>query len=105
MSYRIEFVSAATNDLRALRKSDRVKVLHRIERHLGHQPTRQSKSRIKALRPGTYPPYRLRVDEFRVYYDVKEPERLVIVFGVVLKTRSAAWLTQSTTERWKGDEP
>jgi len=105
MRYRIEFVSAAKADLRVLRKSDRVRVLDRIEAHLTHQATRQSKSRIKALRPGTFPPYRLRVDEFRVYYDVAESEQLVIVFGVVLKTRSAAWLTQSMKEHRKGDEP
>jgi hypothetical protein len=27
------------------------------------------------MRPGTFPPYRLRVDEFRVYYDVNEAQR------------------------------
>ncbi len=38
MPYRIEFVNAAKTDLRALRKSDRVKVLDRIETHLTHEP-------------------------------------------------------------------
>lgn len=105
MPYRIEFVNAAKDDLGMLRKSDRVKVLDRIEKHLSHQPTLQSKSRIKPLRPGTFPPFRLRVDKFRVYYDIDESQRLVIVFGVVIKAQSTAWLSRSTKEHLKGEEP
>ncbi len=104
MPYRIEFVNAAKTDLRALRKSDRVKVLDRIETHLTHEPKLRSKSRIKPLRPGTYPPYRLRVDQFRVYYDVDEDNRLVIVFGIVRKAQSAAWLNHTTEDHQKGEK-
>jgi mRNA-degrading endonuclease RelE of RelBE toxin-antitoxin system len=49
--YRIEFVDSAKYDLRALRKSDRVKVLDKVETHLTYKPTFQSRSRIKVLRP------------------------------------------------------
>jgi mRNA-degrading endonuclease RelE of RelBE toxin-antitoxin system len=104
MPYRIEFVNAAKADLRALRKTDQVKVLDKIEAHLIHQPTLQSKSRIKSLRPGTFPPFRLRVDKFRVYYDVNESEQLVIVYGVVPKTQSTAWLSRSTEGHGKGEK-
>jgi mRNA-degrading endonuclease RelE of RelBE toxin-antitoxin system len=103
MPYRIEFVGAAKDDLRVLRKSTRVKVLDRIETHLSYQPTLQGKSRIKTLRPGTRLPYRLRVDEFRVYYDVNESEQLVIVYGIVEKAQSAAWLSRSTKEHLEGE--
>jgi mRNA-degrading endonuclease RelE of RelBE toxin-antitoxin system len=96
MPFRIEFARAAKADLRALGKSDQVKVLDRIVLHLSHQPTSQSKSRIKALRPGTFPPYRLRVEEFRVYYDIDDAERLVIIYGVVPKAQSEDWLNQSS---------
>ena len=96
MPYRIELAHAAKLDLRALRKPDQVKVIDTIERHLAYQPTLQSRSRIKALRPGTFPPYRLRVDQFRVYYDVIEPPRLVIIYGIVPKTESEAWLGRSS---------
>jgi mRNA-degrading endonuclease RelE of RelBE toxin-antitoxin system len=94
MAYRIELVGAAKADLRKLRATDRAKVLDRIETHLTQQPTLQSRSRIKRLRPGTYPPYRLRADRIRVYYDVDEPQpqQVVIVLGIVSKDQSAAWL-------------
>ena len=44
------------------------------------------------MRPDTRPPYRLRVDEFRVYYDVLVEDMLVIIYGVVDKEYSLAWL-------------
>ncbi len=103
MAYRIEFVDSAKDDLWALRKSDRVKVLDKVETHLTYEPTLRGKSRIKALRRGTFPPFRLRVDQFRVYYDVIESEQRVVVYGVVSKVKSEEWLRQSTEKHQKGD--
>lgn len=104
MSFRIELVDAAKADLRRLRGADRAKVLDRMETHLRHRPMGQSRSRIKRLRPGTYPPYRLRVDDVRVYYDVDETKRLVIVLGIVPKSESEAWLAEANDPRLEGDE-
>ena len=92
MAFRIELVDDAKAALRRLRAIDRAKVLDRIERHLTDEPTAQSRSRIKRLRAGTYPPYRLRVDDIRVYYDVDEAAQLVVVLGIVPKSESTAWL-------------
>lgn len=103
MAFRIELVDAAKADLRRLRGVDRAKVLDRIETHLAHQPMLQSRSRIKQLRAGTYPPYRLRVDDIRVYYDVDEASRLVVVLGIVPKSESAAWLARPRAGRPTGE--
>jgi mRNA interferase RelE/StbE len=92
VAYAIDFEPDALKELKTLRKADQVKVLEAIQLHLTHEPTRQSKSRIKHMRPGTQPPYRLRVDEFRVYYDVLVEPLLVIIYGVVDKEHSRAWL-------------
>jgi mRNA interferase RelE/StbE len=92
MAFRIELGDEAKTSLQRLRGVDRAKVLDRIERYLTDQPTLQSRSRIKRLRAGTYPPYRLRVDDIRVYYDVDEARHLVIVLGIVRKNESTAWL-------------
>ena len=99
MAFRIEMVDDAKAALRRLRAVDRAKVLDRIERHLTDDPTAQSRSRIRRLRPGTYPPYRLRVDDIRVYYDVDEAKQLVVVVGIVPKSESAAWLAGPTKQR------
>jgi mRNA-degrading endonuclease RelE of RelBE toxin-antitoxin system len=90
--YTIDFQADAWQDLKALRKGEQVKILKAIEMHLSHEPTQQSKSRIKRLRQGTRPPYRLRVDEFRVYYDVAMEEQIVTVYGITPKELSRDWL-------------
>lgn len=50
-----------------------------------------SKSRIKR-RELTSPQYRLRVDEWRIFYDVTERE--VLIRGVVKKPDAASWLAE-----------
>jgi mRNA-degrading endonuclease RelE of RelBE toxin-antitoxin system len=92
MPYSIDFDAGAVTDLRQFRKGDQVRILQAIEVHLIHEPMRQSKSRIKRLRVGTQPPYRLRVAEFRVYYDVNVETLTVAIFGIVHKDRSLEWL-------------
>lgn len=66
-----------------------------MERHLRHQPTRVSKSRIKRLRGLSRPQFRLRVGEVRVFYDVT-PEA-VEVLAIVTKEEAARWLAERGT--------
>src|SRR5215468_660481 len=99
MPFEIELVREAKEDLKRLRKTDQVKILDRIEKHLSHEPTRQSRSRIKRLGGAVFPPFRLRVDEFRIYYDVDEAEQKVVIYGVIRKTDAEAWLARSTSRR------
>lgn len=78
--------------MRKIRAYDRVVVLEAIERHLRHEPTRTSKSRIKALRDLRHPQYRLRIGDLRVFYDVA-PGQVEIV-AVVAKVEAAEWLAR-----------
>ena len=66
--YKIRYANEAVDDVRGMRKFDQRKVLEGIEIHLTHQPKFVSKSRIKAMAQPFWRQYRLRVDEFRVYY-------------------------------------
>jgi len=104
MSFEIELVREAKEDLKRLRKTAQVKLLDRIEKHLSHEPTRQSRSRIKRLGGAVFPPFRLRVDEFRVYYDVDEAEQKVVIYGVIRKPDAEAWLARSTSRRRKHED-
>ena len=63
-----------------------------IDRHLSHQPKAVSRSRIKAMTQSFWSQYRLRIDEFRVYYDVDDELRHVNVLRVLQKS------TQTTPE-------
>lgn len=83
--YAIQYAPQAVADLRGLLAHDRAKVIGAIELHLTYEPTRVSKSRIKRMTQPFWSQYRLRVDDFRVYYDVDGPERRVNVLRVLRK--------------------
>ena len=72
MPYRIILAPEAVQDLKALRAYDRSAVRKSIKEHLGFEPTKTSKSRIKRLRRMSHPQYRLRVEEIRIFYDVTD---------------------------------
>jgi mRNA-degrading endonuclease RelE of RelBE toxin-antitoxin system len=72
MTFDIIIAPTAREDLNVLRATDRSAIEHSIDIHLRHEPHKESKSRIKRLRGLQSPQYRLRVDDFRVLYDVEE---------------------------------
>ena len=90
MRYEILLAPEAVEDLKSLKANDRGKVRDAIERHLRHEPRKESRSRIKRLKGLTRPQFRLRVDEFRVFYDVTEIE--VEILAVVNKQGVQEWL-------------
>lgn len=91
MAYDILLAPEAVEDLESLAGNVRAAVQEAIQRHLRHQPTKTSKSRIKRLRGLSRPQYRLRVgDDIRVFYDVSEDA--VEVLAVVLKQEVIRWL-------------
>ena len=92
MRYEIVLAPQAIEGLKALRADYRSGVRDAIELHLRHEPTKVSKSRIKRLRGLERPQYRLRVDETRVFYDVKE--KTVEVLAIISKEQAAAWLAE-----------
>ncbi len=55
-----------------------------------YEPTKTSKSRIKRLRGIRHPQYRLRIDDFRIFYDVEENR--VEILSIILKSKAAEWL-------------
>jgi mRNA-degrading endonuclease RelE of RelBE toxin-antitoxin system len=90
--YEIRYASVAAADVRSLRAFDQRKVLEGIEQHLTFQPRFVSRSRIKIMVQPFWSRYRLRLDDFRVYYDVDEESRRVHVLRVLRK------ITESTPE-------
>lgn len=95
MRYAIVLAPTAVQELRDLPAHRRAEVRDALERHLRTEPTRVSKSRIKALRGFTQPQFRLRVGEVRVYYDVTLEE--VQVLAIVGKEQAAQWLAEHGT--------
>lgn len=92
MRHEIILAPEAVEGLRALTADERSRVKDAMERHLRHQPTAVSRSRIKRLRGETRPQYRLRVDEIRVFYDVADAT--VEVLAIIDKTQAEEWLQE-----------
>ena len=90
MPYSIVLAPEAIEDLRRLKAPHRSAVKQAIETHLRHEPTKQSKSRIKRLRGIRRPGYRLRIGDVRVFYDVSE--RAVEILAIISKSDARAWL-------------
>jgi mRNA interferase RelE/StbE len=93
MRYEILLAPEATQDLKKLDAHVRGAVRDAMEKHLRHQPTRTSKSRIRRLRGLARPQFRLRVGEVRVFYDVFETR--VEVLAIVEKSNAKAWLERA----------
>ena len=85
MAFVIVLAPAAVEDFRRYDRPARATLKAAIEQHLTHQPGKVSKSRIKRLRGLRKPQYRLRVGEFRVFYDVNTDEDRVEVLRIVSK--------------------
>jgi mRNA interferase RelE/StbE len=92
MAFDIIVSPEAKDDLYRIAARDRSILLDAIERHLRHEPTKVSRSRVKRLRGLRKPQYRLRVDAFRVFYDVVESS--VHILAIVAKDDVNNWLAQ-----------
>lgn len=87
--YALEYAEEAVTDIRRLRKFDQRKVIDGVEAYLSHQPKVASRSRIKAMVQPFWSQYRLRIDDFRVYYDVDDENRRVNILRVLEKSTEA----------------
>jgi mRNA interferase RelE/StbE len=106
MVYEIILAPDAAVALKGLSTPVRTGVKEAIQRHLMHEPTKVSKSRIRRLRGLSQPQYRLRVDDIRVFYDVTEAQ--VQILAIVTKAEAQAWLDEQGTpaeDEAKGGRP
>ena len=78
MAFRIEFTHTAADHVRAFRKYDQRILLDGIEEQLRHQPTVETRNR-KKLTANELSDWELRVDRFRVFYDVAEDAEASVV--------------------------
>src|SRR4030042_3298298 len=90
MKDEILFAPEAVQDFKHLSARDRSTVKEAIEKHLRNEPQKLSKSRIKKLQGLSRPQYRLRVDEIRVFYDVREATGEVL--AIIPKSKATEWL-------------
>jgi mRNA-degrading endonuclease RelE of RelBE toxin-antitoxin system len=87
MAFEILLTADAERDLDALRAYDHAIIVEAMETHLKDEPTKVSRARIKKPDQPAISQYRLRVGDYRVYYDVEESDKHVIVIQIYEKGR------------------
>jgi mRNA-degrading endonuclease RelE of RelBE toxin-antitoxin system len=85
--YRVRFARSVEKDLLDIRALDRSRILKLIQRQLFFEPCVETRNR--KILPNLIPPFEadppvweLRIGEYRVFYDVDEPEGAVYVRAV-----------------------
>jgi mRNA-degrading endonuclease RelE of RelBE toxin-antitoxin system len=79
--YEIELTPEAVEDLADFRKFDQVRVVAGMEAQLKQEPATETRNR-KRLRPNQLAEWALRIDTFRVFYDVLPTETVVKVVAI-----------------------
>jgi mRNA interferase RelE/StbE len=94
--FRIVVRPGAVAQIRRLRRVEAVAIIDAIETRLQFEPERVSRNRIKRLRGKQDAMYRLRVGEYRVFYDVVEDQ--VVVVAVLHKRGPSVTTGRSSRE-------
>ena len=68
--YEIRLKPSAIRALDRLQKNEAARIADGMEKHLGAEPMKESKSRIKRLKGISDPDYRLRIGDYRIFYNV-----------------------------------
>ncbi len=89
--FTIEFTPEALDDMHQFRTYDRRQIITAIEKQLGHQPTQETRNR-KKLRPNDLAEWELRIETFRVFYDVDEADDFVKIEAVGYKKGSQLFI-------------
>ena len=89
--YLIRFRKNAFEELQELKKNDQQVVISAIESRLSAEPLTETRNR-KMLRPNDLGSWELRVDRFRVFYDVDVKSRVVTVTAVGWKDHNTLYI-------------
>lgn len=91
MTFEIEFTLEAIDDMHLLRKRDQRQVMEKIENQLQYQPTEETHNR-KKLRPNALAEWELRIDRFRVFYDIDMEAKRVKIEAVGYKRGNSVFI-------------
>jgi mRNA-degrading endonuclease RelE of RelBE toxin-antitoxin system len=81
MAFQIEWLDDGLEELKRLTRRNARKVFAAVEETLAQQPLRETHN-AKRLRANSLAEWELRIDNFRVFYNVSEEERLVTIINI-----------------------
>ncbi len=89
--FAIKFTPEAIEDLRFYTQRDRRRIMDEIGACLKHEPSRETKNN-KRLRPNRLAEWELRVDRFRIFYDIDEEKAMVKIEAIGHKRGNRLYL-------------
>ena len=95
MPFLVHYSYEALTQLQKLRTFDSAAIVGEIEQVLVVNPTTVSKAKVKRLRQPAPTQYRLRVGDFRVFYDVDESNSVVEIVQVLSKEDAIRYLKEN----------
>lgn len=81
MKFAIKLTKVAANQLKKFRKYEQKIIIEGIKKQLGYEPTAWTKNR-KPLRRNPLSRWELRIEKYRVFYDVSEESETVEIKAV-----------------------
>ncbi|HEX9733914.1 MAG TPA: type II toxin-antitoxin system RelE/ParE family toxin [Thermoanaerobaculia bacterium] len=84
--FKIDITRTAYGHLASFQQYDRNRIFDGIKDQLTHQPNLEARNR-KELRDNPIADWELRIDPFRIFYEVDEESRVVTIVGVGIKER------------------
>ena len=93
MKFEITFTPEAVEDMRSFKRHERGQIIEGIETQLEYQPSEETRNR-KRLRPNQLAEWELRIDKFRVFYDVDTHERRVKIISVGFKKHNRLFIQE-----------
>lgn len=85
-SYEIKFSKPAYRHLETFRRFDRNRILDNIKKQLIYRPNEETRNK-KLLRKNPMADWELRVDPYRVFYDIDETKSIVRILAIGIKDR------------------
>ena len=76
--YEIEFTPEAIDDLKAFRKFEQQIIIAGVEAQLTYEPTIETRNRFR-MRPNEVAEWELRIDKYRVFYNVEQEAQIVSI--------------------------
>jgi mRNA-degrading endonuclease RelE of RelBE toxin-antitoxin system len=97
MGYDILLSPEAIDHLREFSAREQTLILDQIEVHLSHDPGVATRRR-KQMRPNPLSPWELRIEQFRVFYDIDEENMQVHIIAVGRKERNRLYIGKKEVE-------
>lgn len=89
--FAITLTDDALDDLKHLKKNEQVLILDTLTRQLEHEPTVETRNR-KPLRTNELSRWELRIDRFRVFYDVEDDDKSVLIKAIGWKVHQTLYI-------------